>query len=44
MTLYPSMGIGLGAAGVSVLIGIIFGAYPAIRASGLQPVDALRGE
>ncbi len=44
MTLYPSMGIGLGAAGVSVLIGMLFGAYPAIRASGLQPVEALRGE
>lgn len=44
LTLYPSMTIGLGAAGVSVLIGMIFGAYPAIRASGLQPVEALRGE
>jgi putative ABC transport system permease protein len=30
------------AAGVSVAIGIFFGAYPAIRASMLKPVDALR--
>lgn len=44
LTLYPSMTIGAGAAGISVLIGIIFGAYPAIRASGLQPVEALRAE
>jgi putative ABC transport system permease protein len=30
------------AAGVSVAIGIFFGGYPAIRASLLKPVDALR--
>ncbi|MGE4484384.1 MAG: ABC transporter permease [Oscillospiraceae bacterium] len=44
LTLFPSMVIAVGAAGISVLIGIIFGAYPAIRASGLQPVEALRAE
>jgi len=44
LTLFPSMVISAGAAGISVLIGIIFGAYPAIRASGLQPVEALRAE
>lgn len=44
LTLYPSMVIGAGAAGISVFIGIIFGAYPAVRASGLQPVEALRAE
>ena len=32
------------AAGVSVLLGIIFGLYPAVKASGLQPVDALRAD
>jgi putative ABC transport system permease protein len=30
--------------GVSVAIGIIFGGYPAIRASSLKPVKALRHE
>jgi putative ABC transport system permease protein len=30
------------AAGVSIAIGIFFGGYPAIRASRLKPVDALR--
>lgn len=29
---------------VSVLLGILFGLYPAIKASGLQPVEALRAE
>jgi putative ABC transport system permease protein len=32
------------ALGVSVAIGIFFGGYPAIRASALKPVDALRHE
>ncbi|MBP1736560.1 MAG: transporter, permease protein [Oscillospiraceae bacterium] len=27
---------------VSVVLGVVFGLYPAIKASGLQPVDALR--
>jgi putative ABC transport system permease protein len=32
------------AVGVSVAIGVIFGLYPAYRASKLQPVEALRYE
>jgi ABC-type antimicrobial peptide transport system permease subunit len=30
------------AAGVSIGIGVIFGYYPALRASGMNPVEALR--
>ena len=42
--LIPSPGITLGAAAISVALGIIFGMYPAIKASGLQPVVALRAD
>ena len=44
MSLYPSLKITLGAFAFSVTLGIIFGLYPAIKASGLQPVVALRAE
>ena len=42
--LLPSIPLTLGAAAFSVLLGVGFGMYPAVKASGLQPVDALRAE
>ena len=44
MTIYPSIPVTAGAFGLSVALGILFGSYPAAKASGLQPVDALRAE
>ena len=44
MILIPSPTVTAGAFLISVILGIIFGLYPAIKASGLQPVDALRAE
>ena len=41
-TVLPSFGLILGAFLFSALLGIIFGLYPANKASNLQPVDALR--
>ncbi|MDD6159744.1 MAG: ABC transporter permease [Oscillospiraceae bacterium] len=42
--LLPGVTITLGAFLFSVILGIIFGMYPAIKASGLQPVAALRAD
>ena len=42
--LFPSVGMTIGAVAFSVLLGVIFGMYPAIKASGLQPVEALRAD
>ena len=44
MILWPDQGIVMGAFLFSVVLGIIFGMYPAVKASGLQPVVALRAE
>ena len=44
MILYPTVTITLGAFAFSVVLGIIFGIYPAVKASGLQPVVALRAD
>ncbi len=44
MIIMPSSTITAGAFLFSVALGIIFGLYPAVKASGLQPVVALRTE
>jgi len=44
MILMPEPFIAFGAFAFSVVLGVIFGMYPAIKASGLQPVVALRAD
>ena len=44
MTIYPAAWITLCAFSLSVALGIVFGIYPAAKASKLQPVEALRAE
>ena len=44
MTIYPAVWITAAAFSLSVALGIIFGIYPAAKASKLQPVEALRAE
>ena len=41
---WPSPAVTGGAFAFSVAMGVIFGLYPAIKASGLQPVEALRAD
>jgi putative ABC transport system permease protein len=44
LTLFPSTTMTIGAFAFSVILGVAFGMYPAVKASGLQPVEALRAE
>ncbi|ODU55425.1 MAG: hypothetical protein ABT01_06190 [Clostridium sp. SCN 57-10] len=41
---YPSIAITIGAFAFSVMLGIFFGIYPALKASKMQPVEALRNQ
>jgi len=41
---WPSPTVTLGSFAFSVAMGVVFGLYPAVKASGLQPVEALRAE
>lgn len=42
IVLFPSVSLTLGAFLFSVVLGVAFGMYPAAKASGLMPVEALR--
>ncbi len=44
MILFPAFWMALAAFLFSLVIGVGFGMYPAVKASGLQPVDALRAD
>lgn len=44
LILFPEPRMTLAAFLFSLLIGVGFGMYPAVKASGLQPVDALRAD
>jgi putative ABC transport system permease protein len=44
LILLPNIGYTISAFLFSIIIGVGFGLYPAVKASGLQPVDALRAD
>lgn len=44
MSIYPPVWVTLATLGFSVALGLLFGSYPAMKASKLQPVEALRAE
>lgn len=44
ITVFPPLWVTAAAFALSLALGILFGGYPAMKASRLQPVEALRAE
>ena len=44
VAIFPATWVTLAAFGLSVALGVLFGSYPAAKASKLQPVEALRAD
>ena len=44
ITVFPPLWVTAAAFALSVALGVLFGIYPAAKASKLQPVEALRAE